>query len=271
MFITPGAFISAISDSYKAVQFVFKLTNVPDESAATVTLLSTVNNNLEELRKLRNRSRTELGLRRGNELERINQIIRDAMGEIFAVAKPVEKSRVDKLLNDGSVKLHHRITWVLRDAAAVKVHETALTTCNATILNELNFLRQLNQQAPTQAQQASTTTTSVEELEEARGKSTLLEPGQWVVGGTKMEAATRQRGNSHTREKQDVDIEHLDNKKFWLDWLGDHFSKSNENLLLPQDNDSELTSDTSWLANHSRERSREDYNRRHAGAHDIFL
>ena len=272
MVITPGAFISAVSSTYKAVEFVLKLTNVPDESAATVKILLTVNTNLEELRRLRNQSRAELESRYRKELEEINQSIRDTTEEIYAVARPVEKSRADTVLYDGSVRWHHRITWVLRDAAAVKTHETALTTCNATILSWLTYLRQLDQQNTVRMYQASAATRSVENLAAASGNSTPLTPEEWISEESEPRARTRVREGSYTRERQVVNMDHLDNEHFWLDWLGDHFSRSNSSLLLPQDNESlEPTSSTSWLASHSRERSRDDRDRRNGGAEFQFL
>lgn len=138
-----SGFLTALSGTYKVVEFVFQLSNVRAEMHIVHQQLELLEGNLRELKTLSADKRITLDQDRR---ERINRLIYNTLKYINVVAKPVERRRVERQVN-GTVCLFHRITWVLRDKGTVEQNRPLLPIYQADIIKEIAELSAMLREA----------------------------------------------------------------------------------------------------------------------------
>jgi hypothetical protein len=138
-----SGFLTALSGTYKVVEFVFQLSNVRAEMHIVHQQLELLEGNLRELKTLSTDKRITLDQDRR---ERINRLIYNTLKYINVVAKPVERRRVERQVN-GTVCLFHRITWVLRDKGTVEQNRPLLPIYQADIIKEIAELSAMLREA----------------------------------------------------------------------------------------------------------------------------
>ncbi|KXH42224.1 hypothetical protein CSIM01_08976 [Colletotrichum simmondsii] len=138
--------LSALRATYYIVLFGIELDQVPQEVRNSLELVRTCHTDLQYLIEIRNEL-LPLLQRRPKVLERVNSIIETTHKGLVEVCELVEKSR--PRLNNGRTPFRSRLSWILLDSAHFKAQRPVISRHHASVLAELNFLRQIALLAPT--------------------------------------------------------------------------------------------------------------------------
>ncbi|PHH92324.1 hypothetical protein CDD83_7913 [Cordyceps sp. RAO-2017] len=114
---------------------------VPNEIRRSLELVRTCHQDLKHLITLRNENLTILETK-PRDLERLNRVISEATDGLAEASRIVEKCRPEA--HAGSkTPLRKRLAWVLGDSLHFQSQQPVVSRHHATVLAELNFLRQL--------------------------------------------------------------------------------------------------------------------------------
>ncbi|KAG7039778.1 hypothetical protein JMJ77_0012462 [Colletotrichum scovillei] len=138
--------LSALRATYYIVLFGIELDQVPQEVRNSLELVRTCHTDLQYLIEIRNEL-LPLLQRRSKVLERVNSIVETTHKGLVEVCELVEKSR--PRLNNGRTPFRSRLSWILLDSAQFKAQRPVISRHHASVLAELNFLRQIALLAPT--------------------------------------------------------------------------------------------------------------------------
>ncbi|GKT50425.1 uncharacterized protein ColSpa_10606 [Colletotrichum spaethianum] len=137
--------LSVLRASYYIVLFGIELEQVPYEVKISLELVRTCHADLQYLIEIRNEL-LNLLTRRPKVLERVNNIIEAAHKGLAEVCEIVEKCRPQA--NNGRTPFRSRISWILLDSARFREQKAIVSHHHASVLAELNFLRQIALLAP---------------------------------------------------------------------------------------------------------------------------
>ncbi|EXF77135.1 hypothetical protein CFIO01_01782 [Colletotrichum fioriniae PJ7] len=137
--------LSALRATYHIVLFGIELDQVPQEVRNSLELVRTCHADLQYLIEIRNEL-LPLLQRRPKVLERVNSIVETTHKGLVEVCEIVEKSR--PRLNPGRSPFRSRLSWILLDSAQFKAQRPVISRHHASVLAELNFLRQIALLAP---------------------------------------------------------------------------------------------------------------------------
>ncbi|KAK1635583.1 hypothetical protein BDP81DRAFT_39682 [Colletotrichum phormii] len=132
--------LSALRATYYIVLFGIELDQVPLEVKNSLELVRTCHTDLQYLIEIRNEL-LPLLQRRPKVLERVNSIVETTHKGLVEVCEIVEKSR--PRLNNGRTPFRSRLSWILLDSAQFKAQRPVISRHHASVLAELNFLRQI--------------------------------------------------------------------------------------------------------------------------------
>ncbi|KAK1487349.1 hypothetical protein CCUS01_03694 [Colletotrichum cuscutae] len=138
--------LSALRATYYIVLFGIELDQVPQEVRNSLELVRTCHTDLQYLIEIRNEL-LPLLQRRPKVFERVNSIVETTHKGLVEVCEIVEKSR--PRLNNGRTPFRSRLSWILFDSAQFKAQRPVISRHHASVLAELNFLRQIALLAPT--------------------------------------------------------------------------------------------------------------------------
>ncbi|KAI6777667.1 uncharacterized protein J7T54_008305 [Emericellopsis cladophorae] len=141
----PVQIIAGLRVTYHLVLFGIDIAQVPDGVRYCLGLIRTCYQDVQHLIELR---QTYLALleKRPLVLERVNNIISTATDSLREVCAIVEKCRPDP--GKSRISFLDRMAWVLNDEKTIKAQEPMLSRQHATVLAELNFLRNIALMAP---------------------------------------------------------------------------------------------------------------------------
>ncbi|KXH67063.1 hypothetical protein CSAL01_11393 [Colletotrichum salicis] len=137
--------LSALRATYYIVLFGIELDQVPLEVKNSLELVRTCHTDLQYLIEIRNEL-LPLLQRRPRVLERVNSIVETTHKGLVEVCEIVEKSR--PRLDNGRTPFRSRLSWILLDSAQFKAQRPVISRHHASVLAELNFLRQIALLAP---------------------------------------------------------------------------------------------------------------------------
>ncbi|KAF7554292.1 hypothetical protein G7Z17_g3032 [Cylindrodendrum hubeiense] len=123
---------------------------VPDEIRCCLELVRTCNQDLQRLIELRNEHLALLE-KQPDALERVNNIIGAAHKGLAEICEVVEKCRPEA--NRGKTPFRNRMKWIFGDSTQFRNQEPVISRHHATVLAELNFVRQVALWAPIADQQ----------------------------------------------------------------------------------------------------------------------
>ncbi len=119
------AISSSINATIKILEVTYQLKAVDEQTADLLTTTRHVDFMVQEARFLR---RLKAGLLNTRERTMIDRIISDTEDALRAVAKLVDRVRVDKDTTN-SIKFGHRVTWAFRDNPSVRDKHMRLQVC----------------------------------------------------------------------------------------------------------------------------------------------
>lgn len=136
---------SALRVTYSLIIFGIDVAQVPSTVRHSLELVRTCYHDLQHLIELRE---TYLFLleTRPIVLERVNSIITAATNGLAEVCAIVEKCRPEA--NEGKTRFRSRVEWIFVDEKDFKAQESVISRHHASVLAELNFLRQIALMAP---------------------------------------------------------------------------------------------------------------------------
>lgn len=138
--------LNALRASYYIILFGIELDQVPYQVRSSLELVRTCHADLQYLIELRNELLFLLQ-RRPKVLERVNNIIEAAHKGLVEVCGIVEKCRPQA--NKGKTPFMSRVSWILWDSAHFQGQESVISRHHASVLAEMNFLREIALLAPT--------------------------------------------------------------------------------------------------------------------------
>lgn len=125
--------LSAVSSSFNAtikiLEVTYQLKAVDEQTADLLSTTRHVNFMIQEAHRLR---RLKAGLLNTSERTWIDQVISDTEDALRAVAKLIERCRVDKATKS-SISFGHRVTWVFRDNPSVRDKHQKLQICHQSL------------------------------------------------------------------------------------------------------------------------------------------
>ncbi|KZL81016.1 hypothetical protein CI238_03358 [Colletotrichum incanum] len=128
-----------------AVLFGIELKQAPPEVRSSLELVRTCYSDLQYLVELRNELLSLLQ-RNHRIIQRVDNIIEAAQTGLVEVCGIVEKCRPQ--ITKGKITLKSRVSWILRDCAEIEGQSPVVGRLHASVLAELNFLRQIALFAP---------------------------------------------------------------------------------------------------------------------------
>ncbi|KAH6886260.1 hypothetical protein B0T10DRAFT_550047 [Thelonectria olida] len=136
---------NALRATYYLVLFGIDIAQVPSSVRHSLELVRTCYADVQHLIELR---QTYLSLleKRPPVLERVNTIITAATNGLVEVCAIVEKCRPEA--NKGRVPFRQRVEWIFFDEKEIRAQEPVISRHHASVLAELNFLRQIALFAP---------------------------------------------------------------------------------------------------------------------------
>ncbi|KAK5651470.1 hypothetical protein OQA88_12477 [Cercophora sp. LCS_1] len=133
-----------LGTAYQVLISEIKLDQVPDDVRRCIELVRTCHHDLEDPIKVRNESLPIIEFK-PTILERVNTITDNTHRDLLEVARLVEKPRPEA--RDGSSPLG-RPEWLFIGQYGFTNHEPLVARQHASVITELNFLRQLVLLAP---------------------------------------------------------------------------------------------------------------------------
>jgi len=132
--------LGSLKVAYHALVSGIRLDQVPDAARICIGLVRTCHGDLEDLIRLRNESLALLEARPAL-LTRLDTVINAARSGLLEVARLVEKMRPEA--HGGATPLRGRLEWLLIDQKEFASQEPLIARQHASVISELNFLRQL--------------------------------------------------------------------------------------------------------------------------------
>nr|XP_036581366.1 uncharacterized protein CTRU02_08881 [Colletotrichum truncatum]KAF6789634.1 hypothetical protein CTRU02_08881 [Colletotrichum truncatum] len=168
--------------TYHAVLFSIDVDQVPSRVRRNLELVQRCHRDLQHLIEIRNECLPILE-KTTIVLNRVNEIIEAANQGLVEVCELVEKCRPDAY--NGKIPLRNRLEWVLFDSKEFTAQEPVISRHHASVLSEMNFLRQMALLAPQMQQQKTVPTSEIREKTKIFDNVALLGSlmGQMALSG----------------------------------------------------------------------------------------
>lgn len=129
---------SVINNVKNVIEYGFQLAGVSEESRNAQRLLTIVQGDLNELKRLATELKDTI---RPDEQRNVDRIICETNEVIALMAAPNKRSRED-VRKHGTITIYRRILWTLRDGKTIKEYNYRLLACQTSLNGQLTRLGQ---------------------------------------------------------------------------------------------------------------------------------